>query len=341
MTPNRVADFATRETLVKTLVGFCIAGIVLVLAAQAVGQAALRRSLASADPAWVAVACLSTLACLLSWGKAWQVVLEVTGVEVPYSRLSVTYLAATFANYVTPLGQAGGEPFIAYVLARDTEASYEESLASVVTADMLNLLPFFSFAGVGLSVLLLRAELPEAVRPLVWGLLGMAVGVPAVVVTGWRFRHRVRSAVLGASEPLARRTSRLDVATVSERIDDLYAAFGRIAADRHALAQAVAFAYVGWIFFALPLYFAARALGLTMEPWLVLFVVPASTLAGLVPSPGGLGGVEIALVALLIAVVPGIGAAPAFAVALVYRFASYWFALGIGGGAAMWVVKRT
>lgn len=53
-----------------------------------------------------------------------------------------TYLAATFANYTTPFGQAGGEPFIAYVLSADTEASYEESLASVSTADLMHLLPF-------------------------------------------------------------------------------------------------------------------------------------------------------------------------------------------------------
>jgi uncharacterized protein (TIRG00374 family) len=133
----------------------------------------------------------------------------------------------------------------------------------------------------------------------------------------------------------------VSLAAVRERVDDLYAAFGRIAEDRHALAQAVAFAYVGWVFFALPLYFAGRALAVPIDPLVVLFVVPASTLAGLVPSPGGLGGVEVALVGLLVAVVPGIGFAPAFAVALVYRFASYWFALAVGGGAALWVVRRT
>jgi uncharacterized membrane protein YbhN (UPF0104 family) len=72
----------------------------------------------------------------------------------------------------------------------------------------------------------------------------------------------------------------------------------------------------------------------------MLFIVPASTLAGLTPSPGGLVGVEVALVGLLVALTP-VGAAAAFAIALVYRLASYWFALVVGGGAALLVVGRS
>jgi len=64
-----------------------------------------------------------------------------------------------------------------------------------------------------------------------------------------------------------------------------------------------------------------------------------STLAGLVPSPGGLAGVEFALAGLLIGLV-GLARADAYAVALVYRIASYWFALLLGGGAALYVIRR-
>lgn len=330
-----------RRTVAKTLAGFAVAGVALAVFAAGVGLGEVRRALAAADPRWLAAACLSTLACLALWGKAWQVVLRVAGVEVPYRRLVVTYFAATFANYVTPLGQAGGEPFIAYVLSRDTTASYEESLASVVTADLLNLLPFFSFSAVGLSVLLLQSSLPAAATALARGLLVMALGVPALVVVGWRFRERVRAGVLRLTAPLSRLTDRLSVERVAERVDDLYEAFGRIAQDRVALAEAVAFAYLGWVCFALPLYFAGLTLGFdAVDPLLVLFVVPASTLAGLTPSPGGLGGVEAALVALLVALT-GLTAAQALAAALVYRLASYWFALGVGGLAAVTVVARS
>jgi len=333
------AGFATRETLVKTGVGFLVALLFLYLVAVGLGVEELERALAGASLEWVVLGCLSTACCLAAWGKAWQVVLRAVGIEVSYRRLVGTYFAATFANYVTPLGQAGGEPFIAYVLSRDTEASYEDSLASVVTADLLNLLPFFSFAAVGLGVLLTRPSLPAGTRPLALGLFGMAVGVPALTGAGWLWRERVRSGVLRLVAPVARHTDRVSVAGVAERIDDLYAAFGRVAGDPRALVEAVAFAYVGWVFFAVPLYCAGRALGVAIGPLTVLFVVPASTLAGMVPTPGGLGGVEAALVALLVAVAVE-SAAVALAVALVYRVVSYWFALGVGGVAALVVVRR-
>ncbi|WP_435196892.1 lysylphosphatidylglycerol synthase transmembrane domain-containing protein [Natronomonas sp. EA1] len=335
-----LGSFVDRETVTKTLVGFALATVLLLLVAKGVGFQRVSDTLAGAELRWLAAGCLSTLLCLALWGKAWQVVLRVVGIDVPYRRLVVTYFAATFANYVTPLGQAGGEPFIAYVLSRDTDASYEDALASVVTADLLNLLPFFSFSAVGLSVLLVQADLPSAVKPLAQGLLGMALGIPAIVAVGWRFREGVRAGVLRVAAPITARTTRLSLDGVARRIDDLYEAFGRIAADRTALVVAVCFAYAGWVFFALPLYFSGLTLGFDIAPLLVLFIVPASTLAGLTPAPGGLGGVEVALVALVVALTP-LGAAQAFAVALVYRVASYWFALLLGGGAAFAVVART
>jgi uncharacterized protein (TIRG00374 family) len=333
-------EFVDRETAAKTLLGFAIAGVLLYLFAAGVGLRDVTQALSRADPRWLAAGCLSTVLCLALWGKAWQVVLRVAGIEVPYHRLVVTYFAATFANYVTPLGQAGGEPFIAYVLSRDTSASYEDSLASVVTADLLNLLPFFSFSAVGMSILLYQAQLPTVAKGLAQGLLVMAVGVPALVGVGWRYRERVRSGVIRVVEPVSRVTSRISVESAARRIDDLFEAFDRIAQDRVALVEAIAFAYLGWVFFALPLYFAGQTLGVPVDFLLVLFIVPASTLAGLTPSPGGLGGVEFALVALLVALTP-VGTAAALAVALVYRVMSYWFALLVGGGAAFAVLART
>jgi uncharacterized protein (TIRG00374 family) len=163
--------------------------------------------------------------------------------------------------------------------------------------------------------------------------------VPAVVVVGWRFRDRVAAAVFRVLAPLARRLPRLTVAGLRERIHDLGTAFDRIASHPRALVYALLFAYVGWVFFALPLYFAGLTLEVAITPLLVLFIVPASTLAGLVPSPGGLAGVEFALTGLLIALV-GLGQAEAFSVALVYRLASYWFAIVVGGVAALWVIRR-
>jgi uncharacterized protein (TIRG00374 family) len=339
VTNEGFGDLFTRKRAVQAGAGFAIALAIIYLLAVGVGLDRLRRVLVRAELRWVAVGCLSTALCLVAWGRVWQIVLRVVGFDVGFRKLVVTFYAATFANYITPLGQAGGEPFIAYVLSRDTEASYEDSLASVVTADLLNLFPFFSFAGIGFAALLYDASLPEQVRPLALGLGAMAVGVPLFAVLGWRFRFRAGNAVLRLVGPIARRVRFVSPAGLRERLRDLNTAFERIADDRWALAHALAYAYLGWIFFALPLYFAGLAIGADLTLLLVFFIVPASTLAGLVPSPGGLGGVEAALLVLLIGL-GGLGQAPALAAALLYRVESYVFGLVAGGVAALWVVVR-
>ena len=329
-----------RRTLVKTVAGFIVAGVILYLLAVGIGIEEIRAELTDADPLWLAAGCASTAVGLVSWAKAWQVVLGVVGIPVRFRKLVVTYYAATFANYVTPLGQAGGEPFIAYVLARDTDASYEDSLASVVTADLLNLLPFFTFAAVGMGVLLVRTTLPDEVRGVAVALVVFAVGVPAGAAAGWRVRKRLGRLVVRLVAPVVRRTRFFSVEGVRRRLRELNEAFERIAADPQALTHALIYSYVGWLFFALPLYFAVLTVGEPIGLLLVFFIVPASTLAGLTPSPGGLGGVTAALVALL-GVLAGFSSATGYAVATVYRLASYWFAVLVGGLAALWVVART
>jgi len=333
-------EIVDRKTVAQILVGFVVAGIVLALLIDFVGTAGVLRGLRRADPGWLALACLSTAICLTAWGKAWQIVLGVAGIEESFSKLVVTYYAATFANYITPLGQAGGEPFIAYVLSRDTEASYQDSLASVVTADLLNLFPFVTFSGVGFAALLYGSGLPAAVEPLAGGLVVLSVGVPLITAVGWRFRDRLRSALLGLSAPVVDRVPVLSVDGLRERIHETEAAFERIARDRRALAKALSVSYVGWVFFALPLYFSAQAIGTELSLLLVFFIVPASTLAGLVPSPGGSGAVETALVVLVVGLTT-IGRTDAAVIAILYRVASYLFALLLGGAAALSVLKRS
>jgi uncharacterized protein (TIRG00374 family) len=333
-------QFDDRRTIAKIVLGFAVAGLLVYVLGVIVGLDDIRLAFRRADLRWLAVAFASTLVGLAAWGKAWQVVLAVIGIEVSFRRLVVTYLSATFANYITPFGQAGGEPFIAYVLSQDTGASYEDSLASVVIADLLNLLPFFNFAALGLAVLVVRARLPEVIRPLAFGLAGVAVAVPAIAYVGWNHRDGVEHWVLRLLAPVVGRTTRVSLEGVRDRIDRFYASLEVIAAEPRELAYALVFSYAGWLFFALPLYLAALTLGLRVEPLLVLFIVPASTIAGLVPTPGGLAGVETALVVLLVALA-SLSGGEAFAVATVYRVASYWFALVVGGAATLYVIARS
>ena len=329
-----------RRTAGKAIAGFLVAAAILYFFGRVIGWREISRTLADANPLWFGLACLSTLVSLVVWSKSWDVILDLVGIDVRFRTLVVTYLAATFADYATPFGKAGGGPFIAYVLAADTEASYEDSLASVVTADTLNLLPYFTFAALGFVVVFVRGSIPAGARYLIGGLGVLAVVVPGLLYAGWRHRTLAKRVVMRVLGPVERRTDRIDAAELEGRIEEFYDHVDTIAGDRDVLARTLVYAYVGWLFFALPLYLAGMTLGFAIDPLLVLFIVPASSLAGVVPTPGGLGGVEFALVGLLVALTP-LSPGSAAAVALVYRVASYWLTLAVGGLAAFSVIYRS
>ncbi|SDX72145.1 lysylphosphatidylglycerol synthase transmembrane domain-containing protein [Halopenitus persicus] len=334
------AGWVDRSTAAKTVAGFAVALLLVYLLGVVVGWERTIDRLRAAETTWILAGGLSSLACLIVWGKTWHVVLRTIGIDVPYRRLVVTFLSATFANYVTPMGQAGGEPFIAYVLARDTAATYEQSLASVVTSDLIRLLPFFTVGGVGLGYLLATtARLPGAVRPLAVVLMALAVGLPIVAAVIWRFRGRVREGVLTAVAPVARRTDRVSTDSVRGRIDRLYGSIELIAGSPRALVVAVGYGYAGWILFALPLYFAGLSIGTPIPLLLVCFLVPVSVIAGSTPLPGGLAAIEGTLVALLTALT-ALATADALAVTTIYRLVSYWLVVAVGGVATLWVIRR-
>ena len=328
-----------RRTVLKIGLGFAVAVLLVYLLGAVVGWGRTLARLRAADLWWVFVACVSSMLCLAAWAKTWQAIIEAVGVAVPYRRLVVTFLAATFANYVTPMGQAGGEPFIAYILSRDTAADFEQSLASVVIADLLRMLPFFNVGLVGLAYLAWTADLPERIEGFAALLVAFAVVAPVGVVAAWRYRAAVRRGLLRALGPLARRTVRIDLASVDERVGRLYESLELITDSPRKLATAVGFAYVGWVLFALPLYFSGLALGLHVPLLLVCFLVPITVIAGSTPLPGGLAAIEATLVALLTALVAFSGD-EALAVTTVYRLTSYWLVVAVGGLAALWVLAR-
>jgi hypothetical protein len=339
-TTTEETDPLDRGSALKALAGFAVAGVVLYYFGSVIGWNEILGTLRGADYKWVAVACASSTLALVIWSRAWDTLLSVVDVDIPFPSIAVTYVAATFADYITPFGRAGGGPFVAYVLSRNDRASFQDSLASIVTSDTLNLVPFFTFAAVGFVALVLTGEFPENARTLIWGLGALFVVIPVLAYLFWTRRETVGGLVDTLVSPLARRTDRVDADEIRGRVDEFYGLVDQMAVDRRAVGETLAYAFVGWVFFALPLYFAALTLGVSLSPLVVLFVVPASTVAGFVPTPGGLGGVEAAIVGLIIGLT-SVGPEMAAGLALVYRVASFVYVLLLGGGAMLYLVSRS
>lgn len=226
--------------------------------------------------------------------------------RLPRRRLLATQFAAGAANHLLPTGLGAGAVNLRFMtgcgvsLARSSAALALYLLAESIGRLTLLAVLFVAFP----DALRLDGLLPDtAVGPLLLG-LGAVVMVAVGVLTGVR---RVRTAVGSFL-----RTALGEARSVHTRPSRALALWGGSLA--FPALQAAGLAAVG------------QALGLSVPPLHMAVAYLAATCAvALVPTPGGVGSVEAALVVALVAA--GGPVAVATAVVLAYRIITVWVPL--------------
>jgi len=169
--------------------------------------------------------------------------------------------------------------------------------------------------------------------------VALALVVPGLVYLGWRNRYALETRVVGVVVPLIRRVagflpvfSAPTEESVESRIGHFFGAIERVATDRTGIALALAASTVGWVLQMVALYLAFIAIDQPVPFSAMLFVVPMGAIAGVTPLPGGAGGIEAVLVAVL-AALPSVSvpATAALGAVVIYRGAVYWVPVIIGG----------
>lgn len=333
-----------RKQILRIGIGFAIGLFLLFLFGQAISWDQVLVAIDLADPLWFVVALVVALSTYVAWAMVLGNVLKMADLEVPPGRIVPLFFTATFANYVTPLGQLGGEPFIALVLSDNSDVPFERGLASVITTDLLNLVPFFAISIVGIGGFLVFSEVTPLVRASLLFLLLAAFLIVIFVAFLWYERRTALKVLVFFLRPVRRfleliksdLADKLTRAFLEDKMVNFYGTVETILDKRDLFWRALSFSTIGWILFILPIFFLSIALN-TYVPILVLFfVVPISTIGGFTPLPGGLAAIEILLTELLI-VFGGLGSADALAVTLMYRIVIYWIPLGVGGLIAIWL----
>lgn len=325
----------------RAVIAFALGLAFLVAFVLFVGPARLSARLAGTNVPVFAVGLVSVAASLVFWSEGLRPLLTDSGADVSRWRLLVAYTAAMLGRQVLPLGAVGGPAVTAYTVEREVDLGYDETLAIVAVAEFLSIVASLAMAGVGVVFLLTEIAAVQRLRFLVYGAAGFAV---VLVVLGVVFLVR-RDAVHGAVRAGAW-LGRSTIGRVSERAADALArermmtALGRfygtiddLGENRRTVAYVTGLHFVGWVLAAVPLYTSAVALDASVSVALALLLVPTAGLVDILPMPGGLGGVEIFLGA-LIAAVSGMGLALAAGVVLLYRICSYWFLILLGGVAS-------
>ncbi len=258
-------------------------------------------------------ALLALIACALSFPAAAAGLLAVSPVQVSTLAAVVTQLASAATKLVTPgsLGVVGLN--VRLLVAHGTPLPV--AVATVGTSQVAQVLVTvaalpFVLAGAGTAV-----TLPSLAVPAWWLLLGGAALTTAGVlarahlVTAWR-------SALPSLRPLA------DVLRSPQR---LLLAVGGCAALTAALTVC--------------LYACVRAVGGEISVLAVAAVLlVGSALGSALPTPGGLGGVESAMVAAFLAV--GLTVAVALPAVLAFRLVSFWLPMPAGVLALGWLRRH-
>jgi uncharacterized membrane protein YbhN (UPF0104 family) len=271
--------------------------------------------LATARPVWLLAAAGATC---LTWVAAALTRQGAVVERLPARRLLATQFAAGAANHLLPSGLGASAVNLRFMtvcglpLARSSAALALYLLAESIGRVGLLAALLLAFPG----ALRLGPLLPAgAAGPLLLAVGAAAVGVAAALLCVRRVRAAVGSflrTALGEARSVHRRPSRA------------LALWGGSLA--FPALQASVLVAVG------------RALGLGVPPWHMAVAYLAATVAvALVPTPGGVGSVEAALIMALVAA--GGPAAVATAVVLAFRIITVWLPL-LPGALTLGVLVR-
>jgi hypothetical protein len=296
------------------------------------------------DRGSVAVVAGAGLAVLVLRGLALWLLLRALVPAVSAWRTLAAYPVTTLVSTVVPGGRAGGAPLNGLVVARATSAGYEDGVATSLVFGVLTNLAVLVAGAVGVITLVATTGGVGGVSDALLR-AGAVVGLVVVLATAAvvavrRGRGRLRDRVVTAGVVLGR-IARLvpgftppDRATLDRGWSELATAFRRFRARPRVLVLPAVSVMVAHALTVVALWVALAAVGAAVSVGFLMTIVPVAVLAAVLPAPGGVGGVEASLAA-LISVGSTVTAADSVASVVLYRAGTVLPALVCGVGAVV------
>ena len=314
----------------------------LALFITAVGWSEVLGAMERASLTVYAGAFLASLVCFGFRSAVWDRVLTVVDRPRPYWLILGMFMTASFLKYVTPYGQVASGVGSAAIVNRYTDATYEESLAAVLSSDFINYLPYYTFGSVGAVYVFVIYSPPIDLGGYLLTALAVVAVVALISAVVWFLRARATAGLVRLVVGFRRlvgvvsesKAALLTRENVSSRLEGFYTTLELVSKNRREMVIALVFGHLGWLGLATALYATALALNSPVPFGVAMLVVAVSKVGFLIPTPGGIGGVEATLAAALYLVMP-VTVAVATAIAILYRFATYWFTVLLGGLTSM------
>jgi len=290
------------------------------------------QALRTVDLFYMSLAMFFGLSVFLVWGYIWHSFFNNLDIEVSFGKALHMFMAGNFMNSITPLGQLGGEPFMAYVVSENTKSSYEKSLSAVMSADLINSIPFIVYATTGFAYLFIYGTLNARIEDVIIIVSALSVFVGAIIYLLWFDRKLLEKWSHGIVDFVGDRLNLTEefLEPLKEKITEIKDTFESIGEDPRHLLKTATISHLAPVTQFICLYFIMK--GLSIEPNFVAIylTVILSGLAMFSPTPGGSGTYEATFAGLLVLFYPGLGLDKAVASAVLFRLTTYWPGIPIG-----------
>lgn len=287
-------------------------------------------ALVSVDPLLFGVAMAFGMSFFLSFGLIWHFFFREVGLEIGFLKTMRLVMGGIFMNSMTPFGPMGGEPFMAYVVSKNTEASYEESISCIVSADIINTIPFVTFSSLGIIYFLVQGSMNNLMLRLAVITISFIAFAGLLAYLLWFEEEILEKYLFGLLNRLEKMLGgQKYVEKAKEKISEIKDAFQTVGEDPLFLAKVAASSHLIMLGQFLSLYFILLSLGIDPIIPGIIFTVAFAGFATISPTPGGSGTFEAAFSGLLMLFYT-IPMDTALAVAVLHRLTTFWPGILLG-----------
>lgn len=307
--PQRISRFSARTVLTTTLMIIAVAVVVTTINFNEIAQA-----VREANPWWIAVA--FGLA-IITWFGAGLTLVAFSPARVPIGRATLTAAAGSFVALAAPAGIGPAALNLRLLTQRGVSMSMAVATVALVQVSqfvvtVLLLVALSIFTGSGALV-----ELPS----------------PAVLITLACVALAVVATLL---VPPVRRWG---LGYIAPRLRQVWPRLAQMLSHPGRLALGVAGNLIMTLGYIVALWCCLAAFGESLSLVDIALVnLVGNALGALIPTPGGLGGVEGALTAGLTAA--GVPATIAFSATILYRLCTYWGRVPMGWVAMKYLERK-
>lgn len=342
-----------KRLLIKRGVPFLLIGLLIFVAYLFffVGIENIVMILQRVHPFYYSLAILSVLLNVLFYSLAWQSLLNLLSIKMPFKKTFLYVWVGIFVDLLVPAESVSGEVSRVYLMSKETSENAGKVVASVVSHRVLTMAVTLGSLVIGSAFFILKYE-PIGSVVIFITVIAVCTTVSLALLLYLSFKKRATGRIVDWIVHLLVRIfrGRWQLTRLKSQARKMLEAFhqGINVLGRHpkGLIWPVAFSIIAWFFNLLLTFLVFISLGeygILLSAIIIVYSISAAIQGIPVGVPGMTGFVQIMMASLytLLLLPQGISHATTVTATMLVWLITFWFKLFVGFVAVQWVGIKT